>query len=303
MKETSAELYQSSKYAKALCISLPKAGKTCFLYAGAMGLLPWQRHGAVVDQPSHMHVLTFDANAFGGVRSFIAQACRADPKKVEAALKGTRIYNLQDSFFAVSETRDSHNPVFYAEVLHTLETIAEKVATQKGVHCVLISSLTGLAAGLERGVMGAPATEGSKKGYADIEKWTRFSSQMAEVRNFAQIDKHHLLWEAHLHEPRSMGKNDGKTAPKESIMVSGKTGQNFAYNCEQVFKIQRMVGQKHPGSNVDSTFFNTSPSVEFFTGGRSTNELLNPKEPCMTVMLSKLGLEVGQWGRPAKKVA
>lgn len=299
MKESSAELYQSSNYAKASCISPSKAGKTCFLYAGAMGLLPWQTSGAVVDRPDHMHVVTFDANAFGGVRSFVSKACGADPKKVASALKYTRIYNMQDDFFSISKSPEPYDPTFYSAVLNTLSLIQEKVAASPGVHVVLISSLTGLAAGIERGVMGAPKTDG--KGYADIDKWQRFAAQLAEIRNFAQIDDWHCLWEAHLHEPRSMSQGqNASNSPKESIMVAGKTGQNWNYNVEQVFKISRMFGQRYKDTKVDQTYFDTAPTLDFITGGRSTNELLSPKEFCVTTAFKKLGLKVGRWGAAAK---
>ncbi len=303
MKESSGEAYQSSQYAKASCISLAKAGKTCFLYAGAMGLLPWQREGAVVDRPEHMHVVTFDANAFGGVRSFVTKACGGNPARAAAALKGTRIYNMQDDFFSISKSPDPYNPTFFNAVLEVLNTVAER-ASKGGTHVLLISSLTGLAAGVERGVMGAPPSD-EKKGYGDIDKWQRFAANLAEVRNAAQVDSWHTLWECHLHEPRTMTQGSGPSTQKETLMVSGKTGLNWNYNVEQVFKIKRMFGEKFAvgGKNtgVDQTFFDTQPTLEFITGGRSTNELLNAKEPCMTAAFRKLGLKVGHWGAPVSK--
>lgn len=289
MKEQTGETYESSKYAKALLASESKVGKSCYLVASALGALPWQRHGGIVDRPENLHVITFDANALGNMNRFLVETCGA-PKE---ALK-YRVYNLQDDMRRVSESDSDYDMGFYNTVFQALMLIQDRA---KGVPVVLFSSLTGLAAGVERSIIGPP----NGKGYSDPSKWVALAHQLTEIQNFAQIDKWHVLWEAHLDKPPPPPMKAAENPPKESIRVSGKAGRHWAYNVEQVFRIRRQMGMKHTGTKVDQVYLDTQPALDFIASGRGFTEALSAKEPDMTVAFHKLGLQIGRWNAPARE--
>lgn len=292
MIEQSGANYQSSKHSSILAIAEAKVGKTCFEVASCLGVLPWQKEGGVVTKPEHLHVLTFDANAAGGIKPFLMKTCGAKPEALNY-----RIYNMQDSMRKVSEAKDDYNMDFYNEVMQALNIIGNKPRNGE-VHALVISSLTGMAAGIERSVVGPP--EG--KGYSDQSKWNALAHQLTELQNYAQSIDAHVIWEAHLDKAPAGGQ--GGTGAKESIRVTGKSGRNWGYNVEQVFRIRRMFGQKHPGSQCDTVALDTRPSFDFIAGGRGTTENLNPLEPDLTAALRKCGYSTGHWGgeRPVKMV-
>lgn len=281
MIEQTGETYQSSTYAKALAVSDPKAGKSTYLIAGALGVLPWQTRGGVVDRPENLHVITFDANALGGVNKFLIDTCKA-PKE---ALK-YRVYNMQDDLNKIAKSTSDWDFTFYNTIVSTLQKISQRVA---GVPMVLISSITGLAAGVQRGLAGPP---GGKKGNGmDKAKWPAFANQMSELRFMAQQDLWHCIWEAHLRR-----KENDAGQVEESIQVPGQSGDNFAYNVEQVFKIRRQYGAKHPNTNCDKVYLDCRPTLTFVANGRNFTELLDAQEPDPAVAFQKLGLKVGHWG-------
>lgn len=284
MKEMTGDSYEASPYMKALCASEAKVGKTTFLVASVLGVLPWQKFGGIVDSPENLHVITFDASALGGIKRFIAESCGA---KKEAL--GFKVYNLEDDMRRVAETDSDYNMAFYTTVLDTISKIGEKA---RGVPVVVVSSLTGLAAGVERSVVGPP----SGKGYSDAAKWKTLAHQLHEIQNYAQIDKWHCFWEGHIDKPAGLGlKNEAP--PKETIRVSGEAGRNWGYNVSHIFRIRRLFGQLQPGTKIDQVYLDTRPSLDFVASGRGVTEALDPKEPDMTVVLGKLGLKVGHWGR------
>jgi hypothetical protein len=293
VKEQTGATYQSAQYMKGLPIAESKVGKTAFLTASCLGALPWQKEGGLVDRPENLHVITFDSNAAGGLARFLTQTCGAPAEATKF-----RIYNLQDAMTRTSLNDDDYNMDLYNDVLSVLDTIRGRAG--QGVHAVLISSLTGLAAGLERALIGPP----KGKGYSDPSKWKALAHQLHEIQNFAQLDQWHIFWEAHLDKPAQMkvGKNDdGDNRPKESIRVSGEAGRNWAYNVEQVFRLRRMFGQKAPGTQCDVVYLDTKPSLEFIAAGRGFTETLEAKEYCLTSVARKLGCKTGNWG--AKAVA
>lgn len=308
MKIQTGESYESSAYAKVLAVSDPKVGKTFFLLLGMLGLLPWQKKGGVVDKPSHLHVLTSDANALGNVQKTMKQMI-VDVKSLDA-LK-FNVYNMQDDLNLIHTSKVAWDMSFYNQIVLVQQRIQERVTKFPGVHVVLVSSLTGLAAGILRGIQGPPAqeTEGGsvKKGSGmDQAKWSAFAGQVAEIRSMFQLDLWHCIWEAHLHKPSASGqkKDDGDEADakRESLQIPGQSGANFAYNVEQVFRIRRNFGRKYQGSKIEEVFFDTAPSVDFITGGRNVTESLNEKEYDPTVAFEKLGLRVGHWGHTKKVV-
>ncbi len=285
MIEQTLKTYQSTKFAKALAVSDPKSGKTTYLIAGMLGVLPWQVEGGVVDSPSNLHVLTFDANALGGVQRFLTETCKAP----EEALN-FNVYNMQDDLNKISLGTGDWDYSFYNTVLQVMDKLRQRA---KGVPVFLVSSITGLAAGLQRGLAGPP---GGKKGNGmDRAKWPAFANQVAEVRHIAQQDSWHCLWEAHVRR-----KEDEQGNVEESIQVPGQSGDNFAFNVEQVFKIKRQYGIKHPGTPCDKVHLDCRPSLSFVANGRNFTEALDAAEPCPTAAFRKLGLKVGHWGQKDK---
>lgn len=297
MKEQSGETYVSSDFAKALAASDAKIGKTTFLVAGCLGVLPWQKFGGVVDTPEHLHVLTFDANALGGLGDFMTQQCGASKEALRY-----RVYNLQDEFKEVSRSRDEWNFALYNAVVDTLQTVNQRVSKEGGVHALVFSSVTGLAEGILRAISGPP-DEGRKGAGMDPSKWQGLASQLVDIRNMAHADTHHCIWEAHIDRAPvfQMKKTDDSAGPKESIHIPGAAGRSWSFNVEQVFRIRREFGGQFENSNVDLTFLDTRPSGSFIANGRAFNERLKPREPDITVAFHKLGLKVGQWGKKPQK--
>lgn len=282
--EQTGENYVSSKFAKALLASEAKVGKSCFLIASALGVLPWQKHGGIVDDPRNLHVITFDANALGGIQRFLLETCGA-PKEA----LGFKVYNLQDSLRRVAEGDTDYDMTLYGEIMTCIEKMKQAA---KGTPVLHISSLTGAAKGLERSVVGPPAG----KGYSDISKWKLISHQLHELQNFAQVDRWHCLWEAHIDKTVPMSQGKDAQPAKESLAISGEAGRTWTYNVEQVFRIRRMFGQVFDKTKCDQVYLDTRSDIG---SGRNFNEALDAKEPDMTLAFKKLGLQVGHWG--AKK--
>lgn len=303
MIEQTGATYQGSQYAKALMASDAKLGKTFFLTLSLLGLLPWQKKGAVVSKPSHLHVISVDANALGGIQRGARDLCGAGDEAL-----GFRVYNIQDDFNKIHTSDEAWDLSFY----QTLETIhlriLDRVDKEKGVHAVLMSSLTGIAAGLLRGIQGPPGqlTGGGdvKKGTGmDQAKWGAFASQVSEIRAKYQLDKYHMLWEAHIYKPADTGQEGKNAVPKkETLQIPGSSGVNFPYNVEQFFRVRRNFGGRYKDTGVDLSYLDTAPSADFILGGRNVTEALEPKEFDMTYAFQKLGLKTGNWGAPSAPV-
>ena len=294
MVRQTGETYQSSEYEKALCAAEAKVGKTCFLTAGLLGVLPWQKYGGVVDRPENLHIITVDANAAGGIRRFIAETCSAPPE----ALKFD-VLNLQDDFRAIHQSRTAYDYTFFNAFYQAIQEVAN-AAMRGGVHAVIASSLTSLAWGLQRGV-GGPLEEGRKGGAMDIAKWDTFAQQVAELRNYAQTDKWHTLWEAHIYKPVLISQDKNDPPPKETLQIAGKTGQNFGNNVEHIYRIRRMSGQKFAATKCEKVYLDTQPAMDFLPGGRNVTECLEAQEADITYAFHKLGLKIGRWGSKAGK--
>lgn len=270
-------------------------GKSCFLVASSLGVFPGQKLGGVVDVPKNLHVITFDANALGGIQSFIQKTCGGNSEAL-----GFTTYNLQDSFRSVSLVDDDYSVAFYKDIIECIDRVGQKAA-KGGVHALLFSSLTGLAAGIQRAIVGAPGKtdrngKAIKGSGSDPSKWQALAAQLTEIQNFAQIDIFHCLWEAHLDKANAFMGGDDSPAAKESIRVSGQAGRSWAYNVEQVFQIARNYGTKVPPTQCDQVYLNTRPSLDFISNGRGFTENLEAKEYDLTHTFQKLGLKVGNWG-------
>lgn len=295
MQEMTGDTYKSGDYAKVLAASDAKVGKTTFLAAQSLGAFPNQKYGGVVDKPNHLHILTFDANALGGLKNFITKSCGRD-----ASYLGYRVYNHQDEFRRVSMSTSDWNYELYNAVQNTLQLVSKRAQKEGGVHVLLFSSLTGLSEGILRALAGPP-NEDKKGSGMDPSKWSEFARQLVDIRNFAHVDTHHCLWEAHIDRGSqfSMKKTDEDTT-KESIHVPGQAGRNWGFNVEQIFRLRRMYGDTYPGTNVDKVVMDTRPSLDFISGGRSFTELLDAKEGDLTLALHKLGLKIGRFGKKSK---
>jgi hypothetical protein len=292
--------YQGSKYAKATFVSTPKIGKTSFLVASALGVLPWQKEGGIVDSPKNLHVVSVDAGSLGGIRDFLLKSCGAP----EEAL-GFTVWNLQDSARRVGESAQEYDLTFFGDLMAVFNKIQERT---KGVPVVHIASLTGVSQALERSVVGPPGSAGRRgqdgkvigKGYGDISKWQALGHQLSTIQNTFQVDDWHCLWETHLDQGAPQ-MTDNAPEPKQSIKVSGSAGRWWAFNCESVFSIKREFGQRYKETTVDKVYLDTKHGIEVLSGGRKFNEVLDPQERDMTATFRKLGLKVGHWNQREKK--
>lgn len=297
MKESSGADASDSQHAKTLLTGEGKMGKTVFTIGSLLGLFPWQEEGAVVDKPSHLHVIGLDYGAITGAKSSLKKMLNAPEEAFNF-----RYYSLQDDYREAFQRPTDWDYTFYNQCLQALRAVEVNVAkAPSGVHAVLISSLTTLQAGLERGIAGAPAI---KKGSGmDESKWQAVYGQLNEFRNYAQVDKWHLLWEAHIDKGTGFGRGGEAETPKETLQIRGRAGRDFANNVEQIFRIKRNFGSVVPGTRLDEMYLDTRPAMDFIAGGRGTTENLKAQEPDMTKAFRKLGLRVGNWKPKAKKVA
>lgn len=297
MLEQTGDSYTSAKYAKAMFASDSKIGKTCFLIASALGVLPWQKQGGVVTSPKHLHVLAMDAGAVNGVKRFLLETCGAPPEATQF-----HVLNFQDDCRRVSQSNDAYDFTFFNTLRAAIQDLNEQVKRVKGVHAVLFSSLTGGANAMERGIIGPPGGEsGENKGYSDPSKWKQLAHQLNEIRNDLQVDDWHCFWECHIDKPAKFLENE---APKkETIRVSGEAGRNWAFNVEQVFRIRRQFGQRYEKTNCDLVHLDTKAVMDFCAQGRGANEALKEKEYDLTAAFSRLGLQVGHWGQKTKAAA
>lgn len=291
MKKQTGDTYQPSEYAKSLCVSEAKVGKTVFAIAQALGVFPGQKFGGIVDNPKNLHVIALDSGAVTGAQAFL-KLCDA-PKEAF----GFNIYNLQDDVRKVSTGEDDWDYSLYNALIQVIRQIRDEA---RGTPAVIMSSLTTMAVSLERALAGPP---GAKQGAGmDQAKWSDFARQVSEIRNLLQQDSWHAIWEAHIYKPPPTGQNKEEQR-SETLQVSGKAGYNFPNNVEQVFRIRRLFGETYEGTKIDQMYLDTRPAMEFISGGRMFTENLDPREYDMTLAFYKLGLKVGRWGHKATKKA
>lgn len=269
----------SSDYLKMFAVAEGKVGKTTFLAASALGALPHQTEG-LVDKPENLHILGFDEAFVDGLLKFIKDSC----KKSDAYLN-VSVHDLTDVIRKASVGEGWSFEVGNA-VQQELAAIRADIA-KGGVHAVLFSSLTGLAVGIEMGLAGAPKT-GVKSAGMDMAKWGSFGHQLSHLRNIAQTDTHHTLWEGHITKTSAKDDDD----KKETVSISGKVGQNWGFNVEQVVRLRREM-VKYPNTTVDKVYMDTRPTLDFVSGGRGFNESLQQKEYDLVEMAKKLGKKVG----------
>lgn len=298
MNDTSLRKYRSKEFAQALFVAKSKEGKTAFLTAQALGLFPGQQHGGVVTAPNHLHLLTFDSAALVGLDKFLIKTCGGKPEDVGQV----HVMNFESDVSEVAEGKTSHNYAFFNEVMKARDDIKASIKPDE-VHAIIVSSLTGLAAALQRAISGPP----TKKSSMDINKWSMYGEWIAELRNYFQVDDWHMLWEGHVVE-KTVIHQDKPAETTEELPLHGGS-KNFPYNVSQVFRIRRSFGVRpkdEDGKNLSDTcdvvYLDTKPSYEFLSGGRGFNESLSSKEFDLTSTFKKLNLKVGGWNAP-KKIA
>lgn len=293
MIEQTGSTYSASEHLKMLVASVAKDGKTSFLAASALGALPWQRFGGLVSAPANLHIMTFDARALGGLPGFIVKSCGRSEEYTAMS-----VYNFEKDIRDIHSNDSEWDFALFNQVIATVDRIKAKIA-KGGVHAVMVSSVTGLAKGIQRGIAGQPTA--AKKGSGmDASKWQSLDSQLSQIQNAVQGLDAHVFWEAHVDKAPEFMKNQNAEAPKESLMITGKAGRWWSFNTEQVVRMRREYGNKV--GTVDKVYMETRPSADFLSGGREFNEKLNPKEYDMTEVALKLGLKVGRFGAPKKEV-
>jgi hypothetical protein len=269
-----------------------KEGKTVFLVGSLLGVWPGQKFGGVVSRPENLHIVSIDTIAMRGCVNFLIKHCGA-PEEI----KKVRIYNMEEDARKAYASDTEWDYEFYNTLLDTYRRIRDRCTG--GVHAMLTSSLTAVGQALKRSLSGKPGA-GQKKGSGmDMAKWDALGSQLAEIRNVAQLDAAHCVWEAHL-DKKTEGTGHEEVT-KDTLSLQGSTGKSFAMNVGMPFRLRKMPGQKyktHPA--VDQVVIETKPSLSFLSQGRGFAELAD-RETDLTSVLRKLGYKVGHYGQ--KKLA
>jgi hypothetical protein len=292
MKESTGGEAMDSVYLRAMAAAEAKVGKTVALILWMLGQFPDQRYGALVTAPDYLHVISIDYGAITGAKHMLKHL----GAPAEAA--NFHVCSIQEDYQAIFKSGNDWDASFYNASMQALRAIQAKVDKKpKGVHAVLLSSVTTWVAGIERGIAGPPIGESNdKKGSGmDESKWQAVYGQVNEFRNYVQAGPWHTVWEAHIDKVVPFGRNQDQE-PKENIQIRGRAGRDFPNNVEQVFRIRRNLGDKYDGTEVDKMILDTRPSMEFFAGGRGATELLKPHEPDLVRAAHKLGMRVGGWG-------
>lgn len=296
----SLDAYTSSVYGKELFLAEAKVGKTITLVGNLLGVMPWQENGGVIDDPANLHIITFDASALGGALNFLTTQCGASKE-----IGRVHVKNLQEVAKKAFASSTPYDPQFLTAVYDAIHEVQDK-ATKGGVHALLVSSLTMCAKAMLRSISGPAFGVLDSKGQMkaspmDQNKWGLFKQQLTELQFATQVDTYHTIWEAHHGEKQSPTKTDstGKPLVYDSIQVDGSAAQTFPAQVERPYTMHRRKGGYKPGSKVDLVEFDTQPNLDFsdsIMSGRQVVGVLDPKEQDLTVMFSKLGLAVGQWG-------
>lgn len=266
----------SSDFLKLLAVAEAKVGKTTYLAASALGALPHQTKG-LVDKAENLHILGFDEAFVDGLLRFIRESCKKGPEFCKVS-----VHDLTEIARKSGQGADwdfTLNNAVTAEIQAIKADIAKG-----GVHCVIVSSLTGLSTGLQNGLAGPP-NPAKKGGGMDQSKWQDLSRQISQARNLLQSDTHHTIWEGHVMK-------GGGADEKETMHVTGSAGKAFGFNVEQVVRLRREM-TKYPNTTVDKVYMDTRPTLDFVAGGRGFNEALQPKEYCLVEFAEKLGKKVG----------
>lgn len=268
----------SSDFLKMFAVAEGKVGKTTFLAASALGALPGQTEG-LVDKAEHLHLIGFDEAFVDGLLKFLKDSC----KKPDAYLQ-LSVHDLTEVVRKAYRGSGWDYAVSNAVQQELAQIKAE--AQRGGVHAIIFSSLTGLANGVKAGLAGAP--DPTKKGSGmDQSKWDAMSHQLNHLRNVAQEDSWHTIWEGHITKT-----SGDENEQKETNGIQGNAGKLWGFNVEQVVRLRREMA-KYPETTIDKVYMDTRPTLDFVSGGRGFNECLAQKEYNLVEVAKKLGKKVG----------
>lgn len=294
-QEQTLGTYESSTFGKELFIAPAKGTKTTTLIGNILGVMPWQENGGIVDKPSSLHIISFDASAIGGVYNFLTNECGAGKE-----ITSVHIENLQDAARKAFASRTEYDPTFLNVLYEAIKKCQDR-AVGKGVHAIMFASFTMCAKAILRSISGpALVSAGAqmKKNPMDQNKWTFMKQIMTELQWMVQQDNYHTIWEGHQGE-KITKETDGTGTPKvlDTIQVDGGTAKTFPAQVERVWEIVRSP-MKWEKTKVALTHFNPNPQFDFgeVQTGRGVTGVLESKEPCLTLAFHKLGLKIGGYG-------
>lgn len=299
VKPNTLGAYKSSKYAAEIVLAPAKVGKTVSLIGNALGVMPWQEYGGIVDKPENLHVITFDAVTCEGALEFLMTECGAPE-----GIKNVHVENLEQAA-RKAFAGGAYDSTFPNKVYDAVRK-CQDLSARGGVHMILFCSLTMCAKAWLRSLSGPALTNRSdgtmQRSPMDQNKWGLFAMQMTELQFQVQDqDKYHVIWETHWAEKTSEKKKDNEGNPKvyDTIQVMGSTKEQFPAQCARPYMLTRKKGSWKAGSKVGLVEFDTQPDLDFgesMMAGRKVVGVLEPKENDLTVMFNKLGLEIGGWG-------
>ncbi len=295
-KSFTGETYLSSNFENCLMVAGGKEGKTTFLIASILGLLPNQQaenSGGLVTKPEHLHIFTFDPSALGGMKKFLREVLKAP----DEALKFSGV-NFQADVDATYKEPKPYQAGLFNSIL--AETVRVRNSVKAGeVHALIFSSISVMAPAIKREIAGVAGGISNM----DMNKWAQVSSRLQEIRSNAAGDWGHLIWEGHIFkmESKSQGqKGQQESQSEETLLIEGKQGQLWGASVERIYRLRRKAGITWPGSKCDKVAMETRPKLDFVAGGRGVTTDLDPEEWDLTKVARKLGLKVGGWGVKSK---
>lgn len=283
MKHISGEQMKPAEYIKGLFMSYAKAGKTSFLVAQALGVMPWQKYGGVVTAPQHLHIIALDQDALDGIPDML-EMCKAPDE--------ARKYDLFDMREDYRNLVDSDKPYFHSffnTLMGVRQEILASIRSEDEVHMVIMSSFTTMSKAEERAMMGKPTGISGGKGTGSVDLWGMLKLQMNDLQTGFQTDRFHMAWEAHIARVLT------KDGAEETLQTHGKASEQWPNNTSHNFVIRRDKMSTYPDTQVNPMYIEPRASLTFISGGRNENRLAD-QEPDLTVVCKKLGFRVGRWG-------
>lgn len=288
MKHISGSQMKPAEYIKGLFMSYAKAGKTSFLVAQALGVMPWQKYGGVVTKPQHLHVIALDQDALDGIPDML-EMCKA-PDEARAY----DLYDMREDYRSLVDSEKPYSHGFFTTLVQISQEIIQKIQPGE-VHVVHMSSFTTMAKAVERAMLGRPtgfvnSTGGtSGKGIGSYDAWGMLKLQMMDLQSAFQKDRFHMFWESHIERVLT------KEGAEDTLQVHGSSAKQWPNNTSHNFVIRRNKQSFYEDTQINPMYIEPRASMSFIAGGRNENRL-NNEEPDLTVCLKKLGLLVGRWG-------
>ena len=272
-----------SRLARCTVASGPKTTKTTTTMSQVLGICSWLQSPPIVSAPNQLHVLAFDQSALMDAAKWFREICGAKPARL-----AYRVYVFENLVKQIVRSAVVQGAdVLYAEVVGTLMDIEATVRATKGVHVIMLSSLTVLAAALLREVRGKPKR--GVIGTIQPGEWTTYGQRLSDIRNLAHGIPAHIIWEAHIDAVPVMQIGKDPTAPKEGIQVYGGEGRNWAANQDQCLRLR---ADMQIAPRCRKMVYDTRAFVgEMIGGGRGFDRLL-PREPGLYDIFQKLGLQL-----------